>query len=232
MAYKITTPGGYDLFVMSSMLQKAIRRADIDHAAFAAKELRGRHSTYLWKRLLVISAEDCFGIMTKEIIALKQAEDLVKGNNKGYDVDSIFLGKAILLLCMARKNRDACYICCNFMNYDRTLNPDEIPGEIDVDESTLGVDGIPDWVFDIHTREGWKRGKTDIDMIIDEQKALKPQQPSLFDEASWGNYEEKYLSKHRPYNEVRKIRKFMEGKENDPTHNGKDLVVPKPIWEK
>lgn len=232
MAFKITTPGGYDFYVMSSMLQKAIRRSDIDHAAFAAKELRGKHLTYLWKRLLVISAEDCYGIITKEIIALKQAEDFVRGTKKGYDVDPIFLGKAILLLCMARKNRDACYVCCNFMLDDRTLDPSEIPGELDVDEAQLGVDGIPDWVFDIHTREGWRRGKTDIDMIIDEQNALKPHQNSLFDNASWEKYEEDYLSKPRKFAEVQKIKAFMEGKESDPTHNGEDLVVPDSIFDK
>ena len=62
---------------MSSMIQKAIRRCDIPHAAYAANELGGKYRKYLWKRLLTVSAEDCYGIMTKEIVALQQADELL-----------------------------------------------------------------------------------------------------------------------------------------------------------
>lgn len=59
------------------MIQKAIRRCDIPHAAYAANELSGKYRKYLWKRLLTVSAEDCYGIMTKEIVALQQADECV-----------------------------------------------------------------------------------------------------------------------------------------------------------
>ena len=36
----------------------------------------------------------------------------------------------------------------------------------------LGVEGIPDWIFDVHTLTGKKNGKTDLDMTIEEQLAL------------------------------------------------------------
>lgn len=219
------TKSGYSLYTMSSMLQKAIRRADIEHAAFAAKELRGSYNNYLWKRLLVISAEDCYGIMTKEIVALKMAHDIVNKGRKGYDTDSIFVSKAVLLLCMARKNRDACYVACNFLRYDRVLNPDDIPKEylIDVDEAELGVDGIPDWVFDVHTLEGKKNGKTGFDMTVDEQEALKPLQQSLFDNASWeiDFTAQKAKGQIHSTEEWNRIIKWMAHKESDPTHNGK-----------
>ena len=77
MSFKLTTPNGYDLFEMSSMIQKAIRRSDIPHAAYAANELAFKYRNYLWKRLLTVSAEDCYGIMTKEIVALQEADKQV-----------------------------------------------------------------------------------------------------------------------------------------------------------
>ena len=52
MGYNLKTTNGYDLFEMSSMIQKAIRRCDIPHAAYAANELSGKYRKYLWKRLL------------------------------------------------------------------------------------------------------------------------------------------------------------------------------------
>lgn len=221
--YNPTTKHGYSMYTMSSMLQKAIRRGDLNHAGYAANELFGGYNAYLWKRLLTISAEDCYGIMTKEIIALKQAEDIVCGNKKGYDRDQLFVAKAITLLCLARKNRDGCYVACNFMIPDRTLRPDEIPDEktVDISECHLGVDGIPDWVFDIHTREGRAAGKTDLDMTISEQEALEPKQLSLFDNASWGTYYDSEIRKGNiRWKEQQEVKKFQQGKENDPTHGG------------
>ena len=67
----ITTKGGYDFYEVSSAMQKAIRRADIAVAGFFALELwESGFRDYVWKRLFTISAEDCFGIITKEIEAL------------------------------------------------------------------------------------------------------------------------------------------------------------------
>ena len=224
--YNPVTPCGYSLYTMSSMLQKSIRRGDIDHAAFAAKELRYSYENYLWKRLLVISAEDCYGIVTKEIIALKIAGDEVNKGKKGYYRDSLFISKAIVLLCMARKNRDACYVACNFMRYDRVLQPDEIPSEYleNVDEATLGVEGVPDWVFDVHTIQGRRNGKTDLDMTIAEQEALFPKQLSLFDNAGWQEYYQGQFDRGNITGAERKrVEHWMADKESDPTHNGKDF---------
>ena len=50
-------------------MQKAIRRNNPNLAGYAAYELFGNFHTYMWKRLVVVSAEDCYGIMTKEVIA-------------------------------------------------------------------------------------------------------------------------------------------------------------------
>lgn len=178
------------MYTMASLLQKSIRRADIQRAGYAAYELFGNFHTYLWKRLYVTSAEDCYGIMTKEIVALKNADDLVNGNKKGYDRDPLFVGKAILLLCMARKNRDGCYVACNFMTSGDLIDPADIEG-VDITTCNLGVEGIPDWVFDIHTAKGKAMGKTEVDMGEDEQAALNPLQVSLFDYGDWSPHDNK-----------------------------------------
>ena len=178
---ELKTYSGYNLYDMSSMLQKAIRRGDVFHASFAAKEMHVKYREYLWRRLLTVSAEDCYGIMTKEIVALWEADQIINGNKcKSW----IFIAKAVTLLCMARKNRDADYVCLNFMCPDKELSPEEI--------SEFGWDGlpesvtVPDWVYDCHTRKGKMMGKTKLEMVIEENAALQPHQLNLFDDGDFG----------------------------------------------
>ena len=222
MGFNPRTKHGYSLYTMSSMLQKAIRRGDLQHAGYAANEMFGDYNAYLWKRLLTVSAEDCYGIMTREIVALKQADEIVNGKKKGYDRDQLFVAKALVLLCLARKNRDGCYVACNFMVPDRTLKPEEVPSDYLIADMRLENGEIPEWVYDIHTIEGRRNGKTDLDMTIDEQAALFPKQLSLFDNASWEFYYDDQFKKGNITDEKQKeaIRKFQQGKENDPTHCG------------
>ena len=63
MDFEMLTRSGYNFYDMSSMLQKAIRRGNYELAGFAANELSGRYRNYLWKRLLIISAEDGYDIV-------------------------------------------------------------------------------------------------------------------------------------------------------------------------
>lgn len=187
MAYDLITRNGHNMYDMSSMLQKGIRRCDFERAGYAAYELFGKFHKYLWKRLLFISAEDCYGIITKEIVGLKLADDIANEGRKGYDKDPIFVAKAITLLCQARKNRDGCYVACNFMLPDKNLEEDEIE-HVDITKFRMEEEDIPDWVFDVHTLKGKKAGKTDLDMTIAEQKALTPHQIGFFDNETWDNY--------------------------------------------
>ena len=70
MAMTPKTKNGYNMYDMSSMLQKAIRRSDVPYASYAARELYFGFRPMMWNRLLTVSAEDCFGIITREIAAL------------------------------------------------------------------------------------------------------------------------------------------------------------------
>lgn len=228
MSFELKTVNGYDMYEMSSMLQKAIRRSDIPHAAYAANELSVKFRAYMWRRLLTCSAEDCYGIMTKEIVALQQADSFVNAKAKAGATNDLFIAKAVVLLCMARKNRDADYVACNFMWGDRLLTDEEFEEFVDYKQvAQLRMENgekVPDYVYDCHTWQGKRKGLTARDMFETEQAALEPKQLSLFDEASFRNFYVHFAEKGQisPESDA-KWQKFMEGKEVDPTHNGKDM---------
>ena len=69
---KLLTKSGHDFYVVASLLQKAIRRGDYKRAGYAAKELYWDYKDFMWNRLLVISAEDCYPLVTQEILALRK----------------------------------------------------------------------------------------------------------------------------------------------------------------
>ena len=88
-------------------MQNGIRKGDYEIAGHCLWELLPQYTPYLRKRLLVISAEDCYGILTKEILPLCE-----------YGTEES-LTKALALLCKAKKNRDADYFVCNLMYFDQ-----------------------------------------------------------------------------------------------------------------
>lgn len=112
MANSLYTKNGHNMFEVSSLIQKAIRRSNKDYAGYAANELAPRFRNYLWKRLLCVSAEDCYDLITNKIVALKQADDAQNWQSKS----PLFIEKAIGILLATRKNRDADYFACNLLN--------------------------------------------------------------------------------------------------------------------
>lgn len=98
----------HNMFEVSSLVQKAIRRQDAKMAYYAANELIPRYRNYLWKRLLTVSAEDCFDMVTGEIVKLHRI-DVSRQDDKT-------IAKAVSILLNARKNRDADYFACNLLN--------------------------------------------------------------------------------------------------------------------
>lgn len=118
MGFRPTTKSGHNMFVMASMLQKAIRRGDAERAGYAAYEMFGSYDSTVWKRLYVVSAEDCWGILTKEIDALYKKHLAANEGLKGYNKKSGYVSVAVSVLCEALKSRDACYYSCNFIMSD------------------------------------------------------------------------------------------------------------------
>lgn len=176
MRYKLTTVRGYDFYECASAMQKAVRRGDSRVAGYFALELwSSGYDNYVWKRLFTISAEDCYGIITKEIEALWQGYTLVNNGAKEKK-GRIFISKAVLILCDCRKNRDADHLQ-NFI-YDR--------GDVDVEKWFDDVRRfpvqVPEYTFDVHTLKGKKKGMTKEDFFRDEMAALTPREPGLFDD--------------------------------------------------
>lgn len=198
MGYWAVTKRGYNFYVVLSALQKAIRRGDARLACYWAAELyESGFGPAAWNRLLVISAEDCWGTVTQHVEALRQElkalEAVDKQINKGKDgsekkrLNVIFLLKAAYMLALAQKNRDT----DNF--YCLIYVPSAIPEKqllADLEAAQGEKISVPKDALDKHTVEGKKRlkemGLSEKQMIEQfiqkETKALKPRVPGIFDE--------------------------------------------------
>lgn len=189
--YKLLTKSGHDFYVVSSLLQKSIRRGDYKRAGYAAKELYWDYPDFLWNRLLIISAEDCLAPITDEIIALRKADKMINKGKKKEDKNKIFVGKAIVILIECYKGREGDFIAGSAM---REINPEmrndpafnqEIES-LNIEDMNIDGEKFPDYVFDPHTLIGkikYKRNFKNYDFDYIESKDLKPKpkQLSIFD---------------------------------------------------
>lgn len=181
---QIKTKRGYDLLNCASALQKSIRRADTFTAAYFTLELQASgFANYAWKRLLTISAEDVYGIVTKEIIALYQAWEIINKGKSEKEKGRIFLSKAVLLLCNLPKNRDSDHLSNYVYDNYYGLTEEEIKNYLKEVESEGKIE-LPDYTFDCHTMEGKRKGKTKKEFFKDELKALNPYKGSDLFEAT------------------------------------------------
>jgi len=175
---EMRTVRGYALGEVASALQKAIRRGDARLAGYWAIELFESHfREYLWRRLLTISAEDCWGVITGEVEALYRSWQMIDRSRKGGG--RIFAAKATILLAMARKCRDADHLT-NLVYDQRRVDQNQLMA--DLEEARRSPEPIPDYALDCHTRAGRRAGKTKSDFFRDEFEALHPRQPGLFDD--------------------------------------------------
>lgn len=107
---ELKTISGHNMYDMASLMQKAIRRGEKNNAIYAALELSYKYRSMMWNRICVIASEDCWGIISKEILKLRKEDEEVKSK------ESII--KAVSLLCDNKKSRDGCYFSCNFILTD------------------------------------------------------------------------------------------------------------------
>jgi len=174
---QLMTTRGYVLLDVASALQKAIRRADARLAGYWAIELfESNYREYLWRRLLTISAEDCWGVITHEIESLYRSWQMIDRQKKGGG--RIFASKATILLAMATKCRDADHL--TNLVYDK-MGIDEAQLEASIEEARRQPEQIPDYAYDCHTSKGKKAGKTKDQFFREEFDCLMPKQKGLFD---------------------------------------------------
>jgi len=176
-----STVKGYDFFEVSSAMQKAIRRNDPKLAGYFALELyHSGYTQYVWKRLLTVSAEDCYGeTITTEIYNLYRSFMLINDGRPDLDKGRIFISKAVIILCQTPKCRDADHL--QNLIYDRNNVPKEEIAEIlrAVREENLPV---PEYAYDVHTKKGRYMGKTKKDFFLEENQALRSRVKGLFDD--------------------------------------------------
>lgn len=92
--------------------------------------------------------------------------------------------EAVILLCTQPHSRDA-DVLSNFV-YDRKrgLTDDQINAYME--EARNENIPIPDYAYDVHTRQGKMKGKTKADFFIEEDQSLAYRQLSLFDDINIG----------------------------------------------
>ena len=205
---KLTTKNGYDFFVVSSLLQKSLRRGDLVLASRAAFEFLPKYSNYLWNRLLVVSAEDCSDLVTGEVMACYLGWCKIN-DDRGHsqrdsetDDDSppwnmrkgsrVFFQKALVLLAKSHHSRDADEL--GHLVIDRL--PDKVFRAAMRDAKAAMTDEeyeleIPDYVYDMHTRRGKRSGGTKVDFLRAEHDVMDSTIFKNFDELveSWGYLE-------------------------------------------
>lgn len=82
----------------------------MEYACYAAHEMMWKYRPYLWKRLFVTSAEDCYDPVTARILYLRKKDFEIYAPG-----DTKYLSEAINLLVRTRKNRDADFFACNYV---------------------------------------------------------------------------------------------------------------------
>ena len=178
---ELRTIRNYKFSEVSSAMQKAVRRGDTQLAGYWALELwASGFGNYVWKRLLTVSAEDCWGIITQEVKTLHESYLVINENVPARKAKGrIFISKAVILLSIAKKSRDADHLQ-NFV-YDQQagLDPATLTDEL---EQAGEYVPIPDYAYDCHTPQGKKAGKTKAEFFKAEQDALNPYFPGLFDD--------------------------------------------------
>lgn len=159
MATWNTTIKGYDMFEASSAFQKAIRRCDEKQALFFMAEFYDSgKAEYLWKRMMIIVAED-IGLaepaMHTHIRELYLSFQWMLAKNDKKKSERLFLTQAVLMMIRCRKSRLV----------DWALN-------ITWDSHFETQLEIPDWAIDIHSAKGKRMGKT-INNFLNEGSHLE-----------------------------------------------------------
>ncbi len=144
------TKKGYNLFDVSSALQKSVRRGDMEQATYWAWELvQSNYEKYLWKRLLIMATED-IGLADPE--AMRNAQFFYENYKILKELDTFERTRpimaAVYVLTKAKKSQFFNWFWGKAMDEHNTVN---LP--------------IPEYALDKHTRRGKQRGKDTADFF-------------------------------------------------------------------
>src|SRR3954452_2668371 len=109
-------PLAADPWVVSSVLQKSIRRGDAEIAQRAALTFLAQKRSALWRRLMVIAFEDV-GAGSVEPLTTAVAAIADPNSRKANGGDVQVAGDAARMLALAPKDRSADYLICAAKNH-------------------------------------------------------------------------------------------------------------------
>lgn len=181
--HDIVTPCGQPADVVISGLQKFIRRGMTEEAVRAAYELylTGEELTeYLWKRLLVISAEDIgMGTPMAPVVVknLQNAANVITRENPDY---TIFIVQAVRYLCSCEKDRGSSILSSVTKRRIRD-------GE---------VFEFPDYVFDMHTVKGQSEERG-VEHFFEQAAVIYPEVKRSEESAAYWNKLEQELIRRK-----------------------------------
>lgn len=162
---RFETKAGYNMFEVSSVLQKAVRRSTEEEAAWAAWELaRSGYTTHLWKRLTLFLVEDLAAGQDAALLV----ERYRKLATEMYEPDE-WAGKlcaihAALTCVRARSSREATFANDYFDKVAKDRAQARAEGrdpryDFPVPSEELTFGGRYDVVLDRHTRKGKAAGR-------------------------------------------------------------------------
>ena len=171
--------------------------------------LRRSDREFLWD-VLVDYSGNCEVRIESEILALREADDIVNKRKKTLEKDEIFISKAAVLLCHCEDPDFESVCSSDIVRLDSSIYWPAVNVKA-IEDCALWGGEIPGWVYDCHTLKGRKMGKTDWDMTTTEQAALYPLQRAYFDDASWiYTYEQDFENNAISIKGIQPIRKYAE----------------------
>ena len=161
------------MFTLVSWLQKAIRRGLSEEACYAAAQLeKSGFEGAVWNILFTVASEDiglaCRGLV-EELHAFHKVYKLEKARDSDHHPERLQITHAVLICCAMPKSR---------LVDHATILAFEGPARA-IPEWADGAFTPPDWVFDVHTREGRKAGKDCHDFFAAENSALSPRSDAM-----------------------------------------------------
>ena len=165
-------------------LQIATEHRDMDMMGWYLDQIRRIDWNYIWEVYLDYARNHNGGILLDEIAGLRKADAIFNRNKEGLKKNEIFISKALMIFCYAADPAFPDPRSNSKIRYDALIDWSNIKVK-PIDQCVLEGGRIPDFVYDCHTIEGKRRGKTDWDMTRDEQAALHPLEPDYFSNASW-----------------------------------------------
>lgn len=139
--FEMKCPDGTPLNEAVSILQKEIRRGKELEALYWARQIEAYFPKYVWRRLVIISAED-IGLGNPQAVvvveALWSAYEVIRKESRKDKPDGNLIAMAVLLLCRSEKNREADHL----KNVEHSLEKHGWKPE------------IPEYAIDSHTKRG------------------------------------------------------------------------------